>query len=226
MRFIPVEPGRFLMGSSPEEIGREAQETLHTVELTRRFWLGELEVTLHQWAVVMGDNPSWFAQDDGRRPVENITWFQAQEFLQRLTKLGPGSSFRLPTEAEWEFACRAGTSTAYGVGSTLTTADANIARSPETAASGQTMRVGSFPPNPWGFRDMHGNVWEWTSDEHCPYGDKPAVDPHQSCDSSLRVIRGGSWYFGSDSARCALRYTHRPQDRGFSLGLRVVREPL
>ena len=226
LTFILVAPGQFLMGSPAEEAGREAQETQHAVTLTRSFWLGEFEITQGQWKLVTGDNPSWFAQDGEMRPVENVTWFQVQEFLRRLTMRAAGNMFRLPTEAEWEYACRSGTTTAYGVGSVLNAADANIAPSPEHANKGQTARIGSFPPNPWGFRDMHGNVWEWTADEHCPYEEGPAADPRPGCSSPLKVIRGGSWYFGADSARCALRYTHRAQDRGFSLGFRVVRESL
>jgi formylglycine-generating enzyme required for sulfatase activity len=223
--FIAVEPGRFVMGSPPDEIGREAQEIQHPVTLTHRFWLGAFEVTQRQWTLVMGDNPSWFARDDDTRPVENVTWFHIEEFLQRLTKLAPENVFRLPTEAEWEYACRAGTTAPYSAGAALSSSNANIASSPEAAERGQTMRVGSFSPNPWGFYDMHGNVWEWTADEHCPYGSDPVIDPRPSCGGPLKVIRGGSWYFGADSARCALRYTHRPQDRGFSLGFRVAREP-
>ena len=113
------------------------------------------------------------------------------------------------------------------MGSTLNRAQANVADSVERTAAGdgQTMAVGSFAPNAWGLHDMHGNVWEWTEDDYCPYTAGPAVDPSPRCNAPLKVIRGGSWYFAADSARCALRYTHRPQDRGFSLGFRVVREP-
>jgi formylglycine-generating enzyme required for sulfatase activity len=226
MVFVKVEPGRFVMGSPPDEIGREAQERQHHVTVSRSFWLGAFEVTQHQWQAVMGQNPSWFSRDAATRPVENVTWFQVKDFLQRLTKRGGTNRFRLPTEAEWEYACRAGTTTAYATGSILTHAQANFAQSPESVAAGrgQTMAVGSFPPNAWGFHDMHGNVWEWTEDAHCPYSSTSAIDPVATCRSPLKVIRGGSWYFGADSARCALRYTHRPQDRGFSLGFRVVRE--
>jgi formylglycine-generating enzyme required for sulfatase activity len=227
MAFIEVKPGGFVMGSPPDEPGREGQERQHTVTLSRPFWLGAFEVTQHQWEVVMGTNPSWFRTDDRSRPVENVTWFEVQEFLRRLTKRVKGSRFRLPTEAEWEYACRAHTTTAYSTGPVLHETDANFATSPDTTATGhaQTMRVGSFPANPWGFHDMHGNVWEWTEDEDCPYRGDSMIDPVPVCGSSLKVIRGGSWSFGADSARCALRYTHRPQDRGFSLGFRAVREP-
>jgi formylglycine-generating enzyme required for sulfatase activity len=225
MMFIAVNPGRFTMGSPSGEVGREEQEVLHTVTLTHRVWLGKFEVTQQQWELVMGGNPSWFKQGDGLRPVENVTWFQVHDFLQRLTTRAPGNRFRLPTEAEWEYACRAGTTTAYANGSEVHRGDANFAESAQTASRGQTMKVGSFPPNAWGFHDMHGNVWEWTEDEFCPYQDHAVTDPAPGCGSPLKVIRGGSWFFGPDSARCALRYTHRPQDRGFSLGFRVVRQP-
>src|SRR4026209_2591979 len=103
LAFILVAPGQFLMGSPVEEAGREAQETQHAVALTRPFWLGEFEITQRQWKLVMGDNPSWFAQDDDMLPVENVTWFQIQEFLRRLTMRAAGNMFRLPTEAEWEY---------------------------------------------------------------------------------------------------------------------------
>ena len=227
MVFVKVEPGRFVMGSPADEIGREPQERPHHVTLSRSFWLGAFEVTQHQWLAVMGHNPSWFRLNGGNRPVENVTWFQVKEFLQRLTKSGEGNRFRLPTEAEWEYACRAGTTTAYDTGPVLTHTQANFAKSPERApgGDGQTMAVGSCPPNAWGFHDMHGNVWEWTEDAYCSYSNAPGTGPVATCRSPLKVIRGGSWYFGADSARCALRYTHRPQDRGFSLGFRVVREP-
>jgi len=224
MAFVNVASGRFVMGSPADEPGREAQERQHDVTVSRPFWLGAFEVTERQWQQVMGGNPSRFRGDD-RRPVESVTWFEVQDFLARLTKRSAADRFRLPTEAEWEYACRAGTTTAYAAGPVLTHEQANFAQSPELAAGGQTATVGSFPPNAWGLYDMPGNVWEWTADEHCPYPDGPSTDPSPSCGSPLKVIRGGSWYFGADSARCALRYTHRPQDRGFSLGFRVVREP-
>jgi sulfatase modifying factor 1 len=226
MRFVWIDRGEFIMGSPPGEPWREVQERQHEVALTSPFWLGAFEVTQHEWEVVMGTNPSHFHDGGSRLPVEEVTWFDVRDFLARLARRSPGNDFRLPTEAEWEYACRAGTTTAYGTGQTLTNAQANFAESAERAAAGEgaTMPVGSFPPNAWGLYDMSGNVWEWTDDEHCPYADGRTVDPVLRCNEPLKVIRGGSWYFGADSARCGLRYTHRPQDRGFSLGFRVVRE--
>jgi sulfatase modifying factor 1 len=116
------------------------------------------------------------------------------------------------------------------VGAALAEGDANIdPRDPEDPdpgeRTGSTRPVGSYPPNAWGLYDMHGNVWEWTSDAHCPYAPGPRTDPRPGCASPLKVIRGGSWRFRADSARCALRYTHAPADRGYSLGFRVAREP-
>jgi formylglycine-generating enzyme required for sulfatase activity len=226
MVFVRVERGHFVMGSPPGEIGREAQETQHVVRLTHQFWLGAFEVTQRQWRIVMGSNPSHFQVDGDNRPVENVTWFEVQSFLERLTGQGAGSRFRLPTEAEWEYACRAGTHSPYSTGQALTHADANFAESPESVAAGRggTAVVGAYGANPWGLHDMHGNVWEWTDSDYCPYSPAAVTNPVETCHSPFKVIRGGSWYFGEDSARCALRYTHRPRDRGFSLGFRVVRE--
>ena len=225
MTFVQIPAGRFVMGSPAREHGREDQELEHDVQITEPFWMGTFEVTQDEWRTVMSTTPSRF-QESGKHPVEQVTWFEVQEFFRSLNARGSGGLFRLPTEAEWEYACRAGTTTPFSTGAALGHEQANFAQSPEAAAggSGSTAVSGSFAPNPWGLHDMHGNVWEWTEDAHCPYEAAPARDPRSSCEAPLKVIRGGSWYFGADSARCALRYTHRPQDRGFSLGFRVVRE--
>jgi len=226
MQFQRVDPGSFLMGSPADEPGHEEQEVRHRVTLTKPYWLGRYEVTQGEWRSVMGSAPSWFRGDD-RRPVENVTWFEVAAFVDALNRTSERDVFRLPTEAEWEYACRAGVDTPYLTGATLDGAQANIALSAERAAAGEgaPRAVGSYAPNGWGFHDMHGNVWEWTSDEHCPYPSGVETDPVRRCNNPLKVIRGGSFYFGADSARCGLRYTHRPFDRGFSLGVRLVREP-
>ena len=232
MTFVELPAGRFTMGSTSNEAGRQADETLHDVELTRPFLLSRFEVTQQEWRTVMGTAPSHFAECGPRCPVENVTYFDVQQFLARLnerSRSGPGGAagpggakdpplqYRLPTEAEWEYACRAGTTGPYSTGETLTSAQANYnGKSPAP--------VGSYALNPWGLADMHGNVWEWTSDWYGPYEDHAGanIDPHGPLSGEKRVIRGGSWYFDKDSARCGLRYTHAPKDKGFSLGFRVA----
>ncbi len=229
MQFTLVPGGTFTMGSPPAEPGREPQERQHAVSLSRAFFLARHEVTQGQWRQVMGSNPSWFGACGPDCPVERVSWYQVQAFIGRFAALAQ-QRFRLPTEAEWEYACRAGTTTPFDTGTNLSTAQANYDGegpydgAPAGAFRHTTTPVGSFAPNAWGLYDMHGNVWEWTQDWHCPYPAGPVRDPVGSCQTAFKVIRGGSWYFDANSARCALRYTHRPQDLGFSVGFRLVRE--
>lgn len=227
IELVLLPAGEFVMGTPDSERGREPQEVPHRVHLTQPFYLGVTEVTQRQWRAVMDTNPSHFTACGPDCPVERVNYFEVQEFLARLNARS-GVRFRLPTEAEWEYACRAGGTGAFGHRNTLGAADANIDGrfpygAPPGAESAGTMTVGRFTPNPWGLVDMSGNVWEWTEDRHCPYAADVARDPVGQCESGHRVIRGGSWKFDGNSARCGLRYTHRPQDRGFSLGFRVAR---
>ena len=224
MTFVEIPAGRFTMGSAPDEPDRGADETLHDVEITRPFLLSRFETTQQEWRAIMGSAPSHFADCGPRCPVETVTFFDVQQFLMKLNEresTSPSSGvrlrYRLPSEAEWEYACRAGTTGAYSTGESLTQAQANYRSKAPTP-------VGTFGLNPWGLADMHGNVWEWTADWYGPYAESQAanIDPHGSASADKRVIRGGSWFFDADSARCALRYTHRPQDKGFSLGFRVA----
>jgi sulfatase modifying factor 1 len=170
----------------------------------------------------MGANPSHFAAGGADLPVERVNFHDVLEFLRRLNAGQASRTYRLPTEAEWEYACRAGTTTAFSTSDKLSKAQANVRDRVEGTG---TTRVGTFPSNAWGLFDMHGNVWEWTADDFCPYPSESSIDPRPSCQSDLKVIRGGSWYFGADSARCALRYTHPPKELGFSLGFRVAADP-
>jgi len=226
--FVRIPAGSFMMGSPPDEAGREAQERLHEVTLSRPFYLAVTEVTQLQWEKVMGTNPSRFVACPDC-PVEWISAHEIELFLARAGEL-EGVSFRLPTEAEWEYACRAGTRTVFGIGDEVGTDSANydghypLAGQPVGEFRERTLSVASFPANAWGLFDMNGNVWEWTADPHCEYSAEHVIDPLGSCTTELRVIRGGSWVFGADSARCALRYTHRPQDVGPSLGFRLARQ--
>jgi formylglycine-generating enzyme required for sulfatase activity len=231
MVFLHVAPGRFRMGSGPEEKGRQEDETPHEVVLTRGFYLGRHEVTRAEWTAVMGRDPSQVRGCGPRCPVETVSYLSIQEFIERLDKLSPdGSRFRLPTEAEWEYACRAGTSTPFSTGGNLTTEQANYdgrypyEGHPPGRYLGRPAPVGSYLPNPWGFHDLHGNVWEWCEDRYGPSPAGEVRDPRGPDTGGRRVIRGGSWYFDANSARCALRYTHAVSDLGFSLGFRLVRE--
>ena len=229
MEMVLIESGAFQMGSPSDEVGHESWEALHEVRLSRSFYIGRYEVTQGQWWRVLGENPSRFRDCGDDCPVEQVDWFDAQRFIGRLNEL-TGESFRLPTEAEWEYACRAGTDTPFATGENLTTDQANYdGRYPypgfaEGVYRERPMPVGSFEANAWGLHDFHGNVWEWCQDWMCDYPEGPVIDPLGECESELRVIRGGSWYFNADSARCGVRYTHAPGDLGPSLGLRLVRE--
>lgn len=227
--FVHISPATFQVGTPATEAGREAQEVRHEVRLTRPYYLAKHEVTQAVWVEIMGANPSQF-NDCPTCPVERVSLTDVEAFLARLNARS-GSGFRLPTEAEWEVACRCRGSAPFGQASSLGSLDANIDGNypydaPKGPARGRTTPAGSFPPNRWGLFDMSGNVWEWTSDWHCLYPEGTVTDPAGTCSSEYRVIRGGSWKFDGNSARCGLRYTHRPQDSGYSLGFRLAKDVL
>ncbi len=204
------------MGSPAAEPGRQRDELSRRVRLTKGFWIGATEVTQEQWIRILGRNPSHFTACGDRCPVENVSWNEIQTFLSRLNARS-GGGFRLPTEAEWEYACRAGSPRPFAGEGHLSMSQANF----DGRAS---VPVASYPPNAWGLYDMHGNVWEWCADWYGAYDPAAVENPTGPPSGEKRVIRGGSFYFGADSCRCALRYTHRPVDRGFSLGFRVARD--
>lgn len=227
MRLVRIRAGAFTMGSPPDEAQRGEDETPHRVTLTRDFYLGAFEVTQAEWARVVHANPSQHAGCDAC-PVERVNYFDVERFLAQLNAVSRLFRYRLPTEAEWEYACRAGTTTPFATGATLSTEQANYNGAyPYAGAApgqnrGQTTPAARFAPNAWGLFDMHGNVWEWTSDWYAAYPPDAATDSIGPAGGDKRVIRGGSWVFGADSARCAGRYTHAPEDLGFSLGVRVA----
>ena len=180
-----IPAGKFVMGSPPTEIGHHISETQHEVTLTKPFYMGKYEVTQEQWEKVMGNNPSQIKGE--KLPVTNASWENCQEFIKKLNANTSGG-YRLPTEAEWEYACRSGTTTAYSFGDRLTNAIANYASGPQ----GRTKAVGSYNPNAFGLHDMHGNVWEWCEDWRGDYPAGGVIDPKGPPTGERRILRGGS----------------------------------
>ncbi len=224
-RLIPA--GTFTMGSPPDEAPRGRDETQHEVTLTKAFYCGKYEVTQGQWESVMGSNPSNFTRVGRDAPVEQVSWKDCQVFVNKLcqTESVPEGTYRLLTEAEWEYACRAGTTTPFCYGNDLDSSMANFGTS--SGRKGQyrrtTVKVGTFRPNGWGLYDMHGNVWEWCQDWHGEYSCGSVTDPPGPASGDHRVHRGGSW--GHDARNCwsALRYGSTPGNRFDSLGVRLAR---
>jgi hypothetical protein len=213
-------PGAFLMGSPETEQDRYDRETRHQVILTRGFWLAETACTQALWQAVMGENPSYFKGP--QRPVEQVSWEDVRRFIERLNIEQARSAqrtlrFRLPTEAEWEYACRAGTATAYSFGNDFDPKRANN--------GGETVAVRSLPPNPWGLYEMHGNVDEWCQDWFGDYSTGPVVDPQGPESGEGRVLRGGSWFSVAQSLRSAYRDLNDPGDRIQNFGFRLALGP-
>ena len=256
-RMIWVEPGTFLMGSPESETGRYSEETQHSVTLTKGYWLGQTEVTQAQWATVMGTIPIYFS-GSGQFPVEQVSWEDCQKFCRRLTeserqagRLSDSMRYTLPTEAQWEYACRAGTTGMSWLG------DYDILGLYNAPALGQiawyggnsafkfdggwdssewpekeinhsragTQVVAGKPANPWGFHDMLGNVWEWCSDGYGDYPNGAVTDPVGPSLGLLRVRRGGSWYdvavYCRSAARGRITQTGRHGYIGFRLSLQT-----
>jgi len=231
MMFVWIPPGQFTMGSPADEKGRSSDEgPEHEVEISG-FWLGKYEVTQGEWERFMGENPSRFKKGD-RYPVEQVSWDDVQKFIYRLNIAGDGG-YRLPTEAEWEYACRGGTRTPFSLGETLIAGtDANFdgrqVSQPEGVQGvycGETMPVGSFPANSRGLHDMHGNVWEWVHDSYVSeaYSNHAPQDPCIDIDRSSRIRRGGSWFDDVKNLRCASRKSLAHDDRGHHIGFRLAK---
>ena len=227
MKFVYIQPGDFMMGSPSGEKKRNSNERQHKVTLTKGFYMGVTEVTQRQWKAVMGSNPSNFKGDD--LPVEQVSWNYCQEFIKKLNSQEGGNKYRLPTEAEWEYACRAGTTTPFFTGECISTDQANYRGNfPMPGCSKgmyrrKTLKVASFSPNAWGLYDMHGNVWEWCEDWYGDYPSGHVTDPEGPSSGSSPVLRGGSWSDKASRLRSALRYGVDPDFRNHLLGFRVVR---
>jgi formylglycine-generating enzyme required for sulfatase activity/predicted Ser/Thr protein kinase len=226
VEMVWIPPGTFMMGSPPGEEGRADDEKQRKVTISKGFWMGKYEVTQAQWKAVMGSNPSDFKGDN--LPVENVSWNDCQEFIKRLNARREGR-FRLPTEAEWEYACRAGTTTPYHFGRTISTDQANYSGISDVTGKRvyrkQTTDVGSFEANAWGLCDMHGNVWEWCQDWFGDYSGSTVTDPTGATSGTARVLRGAGWGYGPLTCRSAYRGSGPPDNRSWDDGFRVVVVP-
>ncbi len=222
-----IAPGTFQMGSLEGEVDRSDDETQHEVTLTRGYWLADTACTQALWQAVMGDNPSEF-KDDPANPVEQVSWDDIQVFLARLNERVPGLGAGLPTEAQWENACRAGTATPLSFGDNITPAQVNYngefpyADGKKGQVRERTVPVQSLPPNLWGLYEMHGNVWEWCADWYGDYPEGPQIDPSGPPEGVSRVLRGGSWISGGQHCRAATRFRFGPGGRISDIGFRLA----
>ena len=225
MRWIP--PGRFLMGSPEDEPERLDRELQHEVILTRGYWLAETACTQAIWEAVTGKNPSGFKGRE--RPVESVSWKDVDAFIKQLNGLNRELTLRLPTEAEWEYACRAGTKTPFWFGENITPdlvnyrGDRPYYRGKIGGYRGETVEVKALPANGWGLYQMHGNVWEWCADWYGTYADIATVNPAGPREGENRVLRGGSWIILGRYVRSAYRNWNVPSYRNRYYGFRLAR---
>lgn len=248
-----IAPGTFVMGSPTNEPTRYSDETQHTVTLSKGFCMRKYKMTQVEYRDLVGNNPSYFQTEDYNhdpippdpiRPVEMVSWTDATNYCAQLTarersagRLPAGYVYRLPTEAEWEFACRAGTNTPFHYGNELRSGMASFCGyyeyppcdsstlycyNPMGIPLYSTTSVGSYSPNAWGLYDMHGDVWEWCQDWYGAYPGGSVTEPQGPTTGSNRVVRGGYWFTYAFNCRSARRYYYNPTSRSFSVGFRVV----
>ncbi len=234
MKFVRVPKGTFLMGSPRGNPNADLDERQHEVTISRDFSIGAFECTQEQYERVMGKNPSQFQdprnkESTANHPVERISWNDAAEFCRRLSELpaekAAGRSYRLPTEAEWEFACRGGSAGEFAFGDDAAALGDYAWYEPN--GGGQTHPVGQKRPNAFGIYDMHGNAWEWCADWYVEHSRRPVVDPTGPANGTDRVYRGGSWNYSAGYCRSANRTATKPDFDSFgfdflSIGFRVV----
>lgn len=232
MKLVLVPKGDFAMGSRGGNPNADLDERQHAVRITRDYFIGAFEVTQAQFERVMGRNPSVFQGtqlpgDSGNHPVESVSWIDAVEFCRRLSELPEEKAarrvYRLPTEAEWEYACRAGSPGEYAFGDQVELLDEYCWYA--TNSGGRTHPVGEKKPNAWGLHDMHGNAWEWVADWYEPHSGRAAIDPTGPRRGTDRVYRGGGWQYSAPYCRSANRTATRPDFEGFdflSISFRVA----
>ncbi len=241
MVFISIPAGTFTMGAADELKAQlkakeawtrfdECERPPHKVTLSKPFLIGKYEVTQKQWTAVMGGKKKPSAFKGENLPVESVSWAEVQSFLTALNKKEGKDKYRLPTEAEWEYCCRAGGEGVYGQtkeGAAITPESLGDYAWYTANAGNKTHPVGTKKPNAWGLYDMHGNVWEWCQDWYGFgfYANAPANDPVNAETETERVIRGGSWFLGPNNLRCSFRGGSLPDAKSSYIGFRLVREP-
>ena len=216
IEFVRIPAGEFRMGSTSSEANSLREQPVTQVRISRGFWLGKYEVTQGQWEAVMGSNPSYFSECGLDCPVEQVSWEDAQEFIWRLNAMDGEGTYRLPTEAEWEYAARAGTTgDRYGNLDEIAWYDGTTGK--------RTHPVGGKAPNAWGLHDMLGNVIEWVGDWYARYPGGSVTDPRGPGRGSNRVLRGGSWRHIASNCRSSYRLFAPPSWRSVILGFRLLR---
>jgi formylglycine-generating enzyme required for sulfatase activity len=228
-RMVYISPGTFIMGSPPSEKGRYDDEMQHRVTLTKGFFMGVTEVTIEQWKKVMGYSPSQSEVTGKTHPVEMVSWNECQAFIMKVNKLEKSRRYRLPTEAEWEYACRADSGLAFSNGGIV---QAGCGLEPSLDRIGwycgntteNTQPVAKKEPNAWGLYDMHGNAWEWCQDWYAAYPPGHIKDPKGPVTGVSRVFRSGGWGLSARSCRSAFRDKYAPDLKCRFLGLRLVYE--
>jgi formylglycine-generating enzyme required for sulfatase activity len=238
MKFVPIPEGSFMLGSPRDEQGRYNDETLHKVTITKPFYMQTTQVTQAQWEAIMEHNPSRFNIQGDECPVEKVSWDDVQEFIEKLNKRENTDKYRLPTEAEWEYSCRAGSKTKFcfgddeydeGMVGMLFSKLGARSELEEYAwykknSEDMTLPVGQKKPNDWGLYDMHGNVCEWCRDIYADYPENHAVDPEGASEGNQYVLRGGSWDSNEDELRSADRRRDHPTTRKSRIGFRLARD--
>jgi len=223
MDFVLIKAGEFSMGSPSSELGRGDDEALHQVVISQDFYLQTTEVTRKQWVELMQGDPSPFRNCGEQCPVSRVKYEWVQVFINKLNQQDKKFQYRLPTEAEWEYAARAGTKTPFSTGKCLAESHANFKALDPYGDCKVGVRsegpkpVASYQPNQWGLYDMHGNVWEMVSDYYAPYPKTKVVDPKGPKQGEYRVVRGSSWFNGQAMARSARRLQSMRDNAGFRL---------
>ena len=221
MEFVKIPAGEF--GMENQMWSCSGNNRLHQVKISKTFYMGRHEVTQGQWKAVMGNNPSYFKECGPECPVENVSWDDVQKFLDKLNRKGGDYEYCLPTEAQWEYACRAGSTTRYYTGDS----ESDLARAGwyDGNSGDKTHPVGQKEPNAFGLYDMHGNVWEWCRDWYGDYPPGPVTDPTGPDSGSSRVLRGGCWISYARGCRSAYRDDRYPSYRNSDYGFRLALSP-